>query len=419
MKKPDWMHLEKKEIEKLLNYYSLITSDAPWKETLDELFLMVRQELIFDNLVIYQTEPETKISEVLYARSTGRGKSAEADASWGESIANRVIHEKQVIYEEPTTTKKTNRLASPFLFGLPLNPVCQMPGAIIFIRFGGPTFTEEEKQNAIMVSKITTSILRRKMLDDFMVKIEEVQAISKLQSEFISTISHELRSPLGFIKGYTTTLLRTDTNWDRETQKDFLEIIERETNNLTELIEDLLDSSRLQSGQMKFDFHLVRLDSLVRDEVNRIHLTNPQLKIELDFEGDIPAIEGDPRKLAQVFDNLLSNEIKYAPDAMVRIRLRKNNSQLELYFTDNGPGIPEVYQPRIFTRFFRVPETSMKAHGSGLGLFICKQIINSHQGTISVASSKSGTTFKICLPLKLTRNERKTEEYYDHSNSGC
>lgn len=395
--------------ERLNKYFSLLSSTSSWKETLDDLFLISRDDFIYDNLVIYQTEFESGSLEVLYAKSTGRGKSAEADASWGESLANRVIHENRLICEEPDEKGHRDRLAQPYLLGLPINTEDKLPGVLIFIRFGGPAFSKEDSRYAQWTANLTTSIVRKKLLDEFMSKIENIQSVTKLQADFISTISHELRSPLGFIKGYTTTLLRTDTNWDRETQKDFLEIIERETNNLTDLIEDLLDSSRLQSGQMKFDFHLVRIDSLIRDEVNRVHLTNPEQKIELDFETEIPAIEGDPRKLAQVFDNLLSNARKYAPEALLQIKLTKGKKHLTIEFTDCGPGIPEIYQPRIFTRFFRVPEQSMKAHGTGLGLFICKQIIENHDGSITVSSTQSGTNFKITLPFALSTKKITTE----------
>ncbi|PKN98297.1 MAG: hypothetical protein CVU42_12250 [Chloroflexi bacterium HGW-Chloroflexi-4] len=396
--------------DRLNHYFNLLSSSATWKETLEELFLISRDDFIFDNLVIYQTDSETGLLEVLFAKSTGRGKSAEADASWGESLSNRVIHENRMISEEPDEKGHRDRLAQPYLLGLPINSEEKLPGVLIFIRFGGPSFSEEDCRYAQWTANLTTSIVRKKLLDEFTSKIKNIQSVTKLQADFISTISHELRSPLGFIKGYTTTLLRTDTNWDRETQKDFLEIIERETNNLTDLIEDLLDSSRLQSGQMKFDFHLVRIDSLIRDEVNRVHLTNPEQRIELDFESNIPTIEGDPRKLAQVFDNLLSNARKYAPEALLQIRLRKEEKHLIVEFSDSGQGIPEIYQSRIFTRFFRVPEQSMKAHGTGLGLFICKQIIENHEGSISVDSSQSGTNFTISLPYALETKKITAEE---------
>lgn len=396
--------------DQLTKYFNILSSTGSWKENLDELFKISRKDIIFDNLVIYQTESDTGSLEVMYAKSTGRGKSAEADASWGESLANRVIHENHMICEEPAGQEQRNRLSHPYLLGVPIDPKEDLPGVLVFIRFGGPSFSQEDLLYAQRIGNLTTSIMQKKLLDENASKIEAIQSVTNLQADFISTISHELRSPLGFIKGYATTLLRTDTDWDRETQKDFLEIIERETNNLTSLIEDLLDSSRLQSGQMKFDFHLVRVDSLIRDEVNRVHLTNPEQKIELDFESDIPAIEGDPRKLAQVFDNLLSNTQKYAPDSQLLIKVRKAEKHLIIEFIDNGPGIPGLYQSRIFTRFFRVPEQSMKAHGSGLGLFICKQIIEKHEGSIDLSPSETGTNFTITLPFALQTKSVSTEE---------
>ncbi len=394
---------------RMYKYIDLLSNRVSWRESLDELFSLVREDLIFDNLVIYQTDTESSSLDVLFAKSTGRGKKAEADAAWGDQIANRVLQEKRTLVEEPQKNENQDRLTAPFLLGLLIEPVDCFSGVLVLIRFGGPTFTEAEIQFAELIGNLTTAIVRRKISNQLISKYEEIKSISKLQFDFINSISHELRSPLGFIKGYTTTLLRPDTDWDRDTQKDFLEIIERETNNLTSLIEDLLDSSRLQSGHMKFEFHQVRLDSLLRDEINRIHLTNPHLITELDFDPNIPAIEGDPRKLAQVFDNLLSNEIKYAPGATVKVALQKRKNALVIIFSDNGPGISEVYLPMLFTRFFRVPESSMKAHGSGLGLFICKQIIEHHEGSIEASSSASGTTFTITLPLRLSAQRHDME----------
>ncbi|KAF0111589.1 MAG: two-component sensor histidine kinase [Chloroflexi bacterium] len=389
---------------KLLTLCSLVSRAANWKDALEEIFRKTREDLIFDNLVVYQTDFESQRLDVLYARATGRGKSAEADASWGEIISNRVLQESKIIIEKPETNNSDDRIASPYLLGIPIYPAPNLPGVLVYIRFGGPAFSRQNIQFALFIADLITSIIRKKCLEEFVTTLENEKAVAKLQADFINTISHELRSPLGFIKGYTTTLLRKDTNWDQSTQNDFLEIIERETNNLTDLIDDLLDSSRLQSGQMKFDFQVVRVDSLIRDEVNRAHITNPKQEIILDFDHEIPTIEGDARRLAQVFDNLLSNSAKYAPEAQVVIKLTKNQNHLDLQFKDNGPGIPEQFLPKIFTRFFRVPDKSMKVHGSGLGLFICKQIIDSHEGTICVSSSENGTTFIINLPFAISRS---------------
>jgi signal transduction histidine kinase len=397
------------ERSRLFQMVSLACQPAHWKDSLEGLFTLAKSDFIFDNMVIYTTDNDSPILEVLFARSTGRGKHAEADVSWGETISSRVLQEKKLIKEEPDNDA-VNRLASPYLLGIPIRQIEKLTGVLVLIRFGGPAFSNDDLLFGQFLADLTAPILRDILLRDLIVRLESTKAVSTLQSDFISTISHELRNPLGFIKGYATTLLRPDTHWDPSTQKEFLEIIERETNNLTDLIEDLLDSSRLQSGQLEFDFSPVRVDSLVRDEVNRLLITRPNQKIEMDVEKNIPAIEGDARKLAQVFDNLLSNEVKYAPDANLVISIKTNENHLVVRFRDDGPGIPMEYQEKIFTRFFRVPEHALKAHGSGMGLFICKQIIEKHQGTIHMESTAKGTDFTIRLPIKMKPETKSTED---------
>jgi signal transduction histidine kinase len=128
-------------------------------------------------------------------------------------------------------------------------------------------------------------------------------------------------------------------------------------------------------------------------------MVDPGRTIELICEPDIPTIQADTHRLAQVFDNLLSNSRKYAPNAMVKITVAHDPASVTIKFIDNGPGIPSNYIPKIFTRFFRIPERSMDVHGSGLGLSICKQIIEMHKGEISAESSDAGTTFIIKLPI--------------------
>jgi signal transduction histidine kinase len=349
--------------------------------------------------VIYGPGEETNPTDVLYARAVGRGKSAEADVTWGSSIVNRVVLEKKEVVEIPREKKQVDRLQLPYILGLPVPIAPSIVGVLVFIRYGGPDYLEDQVEFAQFLSTIVSSILRQKYLADFAENLETEKSTSKLQFDFVNTISHELRNPLGFIKGYTTTLLRDDAQWDRNVQIDFLQIIERETNNLSELIDNLLDSSRLQSGQMKFNYQIVRLDSLLKDEINRALMIDPGRTIDLFCEPDIPTIQADTHRLAQVFDNLLSNSRKYAPNATVKITVAHDPASVTIKFIDNGPGIPSIYIPKIFTRFFRIPERSMDVHGSGLGLSICKQIIEMHKGEISAESSEAGTTFIIKLPI--------------------
>jgi signal transduction histidine kinase len=371
---------------------------GPWRAKLDELFKLARKNFIFDNLAIYGQTSESTPIDVIYARAIGRGKSAEADVTWGDAIVNRVLNAQSILIENPQDLTKPDRLQLPYILGMPLCITEKSTAALICIRFGGPIYTEDDQNFAIFLAGMVTSILRQKYLAEYAEMLEDEKNTSKLQFDFINTISHELRSPLGFIRGYATTLLRDDAQWDRTTQVDFLQIIEREANSLTELIDNLLDSSRLQSGVMKFNLQVMRIDSLIRDEINRSLLVNPNQSIELVCDNKVPPLIGDARRLAQVFDNLLSNARKYAPDSPIKITIQPEGAYLLITFADTGPGIPKSYQSKIFTRFFRVPENSLQEHGSGLGLSICKQIIELHNGTISIDPDAQGTVFTIALP---------------------
>jgi signal transduction histidine kinase len=204
---------------------------------------------------------------------------------------------------------------------------------------------------------------------------------------------------LGFIKGYSTSLLREDTVWDIATQREFLTIIDEEADRLTRLIEDMLESARLQSKTLHFKFSPVRIDALVRDVATRINVHHPGLKVTFDFQ-PLPPIRGDGTRLSQVFENLFSNAIKYAPNSELIIGMQSAADKIIITFADRGEGIPEDYLPFVFERFYRVPG-ERTVTGTGLGLYICKQIIMAHHGNIWVESTLGkGATFVIELPVK-------------------
>jgi signal transduction histidine kinase len=221
----------------------------------------------------------------------------------------------------------------------------------------------------------------------------------RLQDDFVSTISHELRTPLGFIKGYSTSLLRQDTTWDKETEREFLSIIDEEADRLTQLIDNMLESARLQSRTLQFKFSPIRLDALVRDVATRVKTHQPDLNVALDFER-VPPLRGDGVRLSQVFENLFSNAIKYAPGSKLTITMQCTDNVIHVAFKDEGEGIPEEYIPFIFERFYRVPG-ERTVTGTGLGLYICRQIILAHHGKIWAESVlDKGTTFHIQLPAE-------------------
>ena len=369
------------------------------KEGMEGIVSSLRAEMIFDNLVVYAIDSDAENLDVVYARALGRGKSAGPDASWGEDFASQVMQAQKTLLHGPADRGTEDRLKQVFLLGVPLRTREELEGALIFIRFGGPEFTENDILLAEFLATQVAALVKIHKMERQIQTLEIQNQAAQLQEDFINTITHELRSPLGFIKGYTTTLLRSDTDWNEKTQKEFLSIIDQETDNLQDLIGNLLDSARLQSGQLPMDFQAVRLDSIMNGVIQRIKSYHPEIKILEEISADVPKVQGDSRRLAQVFENLLGNTVKYAPGSDVIITIRPEKAGAAVYLRDHGPGIAPEYLPHLFERFFRVPDHSPSVHGSGLGLYICKQILDAHGGSISAESELGqGTTFRVWLP---------------------
>jgi len=369
-----------------------------WRKALNFLFLTLRKDFVFDNLVIYLVDTPGVVPEAVYARSLGRGRSKEADASWGEEIANQVVSTDKIVIATTPGSSTSDRTTLPYLLGLPLKLLTGR-GAIVFVRFGGPEYAAEQMPLAALAAEQTAHIFERRSLKDSQTQLEIIRQRAQFQDDFIATISHELHTPLGFIKGYTTSLLRSDTVWDPETQHEFLTIIDEESDQLVTLIDRVLDSARLQSGSMPMEFQPVRLDSLLRDLIMRIQSRHKELEIIQDIV-PAPLIQADTVRLAQVFGNLLDNAIKYAPGSKITISLRVEANKQIVTVSDHGQGIPSEHLPFLFERFYRVSGHSNK-RGTGLGLFICKQIVQAHNGQISVNTSPGkGTAFVVELPAK-------------------
>jgi len=266
-----------------------------------------------------------------------------------------------------------DRLQQAYLLGIPLRAHDRINGALVFVRFGGPAYEENHLLVAAIGAQLLSILYERKASKATYHELHRLRRQMQLQEDFVSTISHELRTPLGFIKGYSTSLLRKDTSWDQETQHEFLTIIDEEADRLSLLIENVLESARLQSRTLPLRFQPLRLDAVLRDVVYK------DLDVSLDAK-PTPPIQGDGVRIAQVFENLFTNAIKYAPNVPIIILLQQVGSNLVVSFMDRGPGIPQESLPLIFERFYRV--RSDKATGTGLGLFICKQIIEAHRGKI-------------------------------------
>lgn len=221
------------------------------------------------------------------------------------------------------------------------------------------------------------------------------------KSQLLSTVSHELRTPLASIKGFATTLLRQDVKWDEETQRDFLRIIEEESDRLTEIIDNLLDMSQIEAGALRVDRAPTQLRTLIREVVDEMRMRTEAHWFVVDLPSELPPVMADSRRIRQVLHNLLENAIKYSKDGQITVTCEIEGAQMVVSVSDQGEGIAPQFKDQVFDRFFQIDgRSTRRAGGSGLGLSISRGIVQAHDGKIWVESAVGkGSTFKFTLPL--------------------
>lgn len=391
--------LRPQELEAVYAISRAIAQSVNVDAALDQIVKLTRPVFIFDNMIIYLSGEDDHLTPG-YARLIGRGRSAEADLAWGFRVAQETFRiSKTSLFQEKLDGWEKDRLNWRDFLGLPLFISEDKVGVLVFGRFGGPLYTPDQIRLAEFIGSHISKLLEHQKLVEQVANLEAERRLRKLQGDFIANVSHELRTPLGFIKGYATTLLREDAIWDKNTRREFLLYIDEETDRLSELIDDLLDSSRLQAGTMHMELRPLSLDQLLQDIAIRALSRYPGLQVQLQVMPEI-VVNADPQRLAQVFENIISNAVKYAPGSPVLVNVERLNDRVHISMEDNGPGIAAEHLPHLFERFYRVNDDVNKDHGTGLGLYICHEIILAHQGEIGVESELSrGTIFHIYLPV--------------------
>ncbi len=238
-------------------------------------------------------------------------------------------------------------------------------------------------------------------------EIRLLQEIDRMRSELIANISHELRTPLGLIKVFCTTLLRDDIALDRATQREFLQNIDDETDKLERIVDNLLDLSRMESGRLQLERQATDLGRLVEEVVEDMRLeVDPTLHQLISDLPSYPLVACvDPRRIEQVLRNLLSNAVKYSPQGgEIVVSGRQEGAQILIWVRDQGIGIPPGELEKVFERFYRVRnEVTCRVRGAGLGLAVCRGIVEAHGGRIWVESIlHEGSTFYFTLPARDT-----------------
>jgi len=268
---------------------------------------------------------------------------------------------------------------------------------------GGKSFLPSDLVFVQALSDLIALAVERDRLSSEAEQVRVLQEANRLKSELLSTLSHEMRTPLASIKGYTTALLMDDTDWDETTQREFLEIIDEECDNLENLVSDILESSTIEAGLMRIEKQPTLLARLAQRSIEQASLRTRQHRFIASFPPGFPVVDADPRRIEQVLHNLLDNAVKYSPNGglvVVRGEVRENEVQISV--ADQGVGIAPEHLNRLFERFFRIKSgIGPNVVGTGLGLPIARTIVESHGGRIWAESSLgAGTTFYFTLPLE-------------------
>ena len=221
------------------------------------------------------------------------------------------------------------------------------------------------------------------------------------RSTFISVISHELQTPIAIIKGYASTLARADATFDKETLRNRLQAVEEEADRLNKLVGNLLYASRIQAGGLQMELMPLDLSNLVQKVTRRLRVKSPGVTVKVNLPANMPTVMADRDRIEEVLENLLDNAVKYSPDKpVITVACHVTGDEVIVSVSDSGMGISFREQEQIFDRFYRVDNNkSSSLQGAGLGLYICRAIVEAHGGHIWVESAlHEGSTFLFSLP---------------------
>ncbi|MFL6578574.1 MAG: ATP-binding protein, partial [Povalibacter sp.] len=282
---------------------------------------------------------------------------------------------------------------------------CETRCPIVMARNGGSS-QATEKLNLREGSPRTTIITSAAPVEDLQVQVirdeTELEGVRRARDSVLANISHEFRTPLAAQLASIELLSDGMDTMSRDQQKELVLSLERGALRLTRLIDNLLESVRIESGQLGIRHQSVAIQEVVEDAdaLMGALLKQRRQTLELEIPEDLPRVDGDAPRLSQVFVNLLANASKFAPeDSTVRVGATSADRTVTVWVEDEGPGVPEIESGSVFERFYRGPDQEPEPGGLGLGLWIVKSIINRHEGSIHAERKGDRTRFVVELPM--------------------
>jgi signal transduction histidine kinase len=288
-------------------------------------------------------------------------------------------------------------------------PVRQITAAASQVAAGDFSIRLDERAAGEVASLVAAFNAMARALDlgrrELLVQNQRLRESEQHKRDLISMVSHELRTPLASVLGFTSLLL--ERSFDPAEQRRYLEIVDSQARRLAALAGDFLDVQLLEGGAMPLDRALLDLADLTAEQAQLFFSQSESHRLDLELPHEPVIVDGDRDRLAQVVGNLFSNALKYSDGGDVRVRVTVEREGARVSVSDDGMGIPEDDQKKIFDKFFRGPEAAATIGGTGLGLAVAREIVASHGGTISVVSEPgAGATFTVELPLAVASASR-------------
>jgi signal transduction histidine kinase len=327
-------------------------------------------------------------------------------------IAGSVMTEMlsgQTVYRDDMTDRRFDEEEEFLALGLRsrlLAPLLSGPetiGALAVVRREPSAFSPDEVELLSLLGRLAGSAVQNiRAYESERTTAEELRRLSALRADFVSLVSHELRSPMASVIGSAQTLKLRWRELTPDQRESFLALIAHETSRLAELIGDVLDTSRIEAGTFSYSFDDVDLADLVRDSAAAAEHGQDEVPVRAVVREPLPHVRGDRDRLRQILLNLIDNAVKYSrPGDEVHVEAHSSNSRVVIEVRDQGPGIPSEHQKVIFEKFGRIQIGQTAKPGTGLGLFIARSIAEAHGGSLEVRShpEQTGATFMLSLPV--------------------